>query len=282
MITHNGQTYRVEVVTPAGRLKYLSIFKNFIYRKMDEGLVDGWQLWQNTVDPDDLAYLASMEAENPKVKRYFIENMVPSYETYDAMRTCEFFKNCHRDDTIYIRFDDDIVWCEEDGIEKMCKARIEHPDALLIYPNVINSTIVSRWHQDIGALGKEAGECNGEYLHEFAYADSGLIELIHQTFQKHFKEGTVPAYYLPSRSFDNYQHFSICSITFWGKDKLVPGSLEEQWLSWERPFELQRPNWFLGDAVVVHFAYHTQRHFIDTKPEYLEFYKQITPSYVKS
>ena len=279
MIKHNGQEYRVEIVTPAGREPYLSIFKHFIYRKMDEGLIDGWQLWQNTVDEKDIAYLASMEAENPKVKRYFVPDIVPSYETYDALRTCEFFKNCHDDNTIYIRFDDDIVWCEEDGIEKILKARIEHPDALLIYPNVINSTIISYMHQQNGALGKEAGECNGEYLHEFAYADSGLIELIHQTFQKHYKEGTLDSYYLPSRSFDNFQHFSICSIAFWGKDKLVPGTLEEQWLSWERPFELQRPVWFCGSAVMVHFAYHTQRQFINTKPEYLEFYAELAKKY---
>jgi hypothetical protein len=275
--TKNNKSYKIVICTPAGRAKYLDIFKKYIYRKMDEGLIDGWQLWQNTVQQSDIDYLASMEAENPKVKRYFINNIVPSYKTCDPLRSCEFFKNTHDDDTIYIRFDDDIVWAEEDFIKKVALARIEHPDAFLIYPNIINSTIISRWHQDIGALGKEAGECNGQYLHEFAYANSGLIDLIHTTFKRRYEEGTLNAYYLPSRSFDDYQQFSICSICWWGKDKLVPGSLEEAWLAWERPRELKRPVFFLGDALVMHYSYHTQRDYLEScVPEKLEFYKTIT------
>ncbi len=67
-----GKEYKIVVVTPAGRKKYLDIFKKRIYAEMDKGVIDGWQLWQNTVNQEDIDYLASMEAENPKVKRYFI------------------------------------------------------------------------------------------------------------------------------------------------------------------------------------------------------------------
>jgi len=271
------KNYKVAVVTPAGRQKYLEIFKKRIYAEMDKGLVDSWQLWQNTIVPADIAYLASMEAENPKVKRYYIDNIVPTYKSCDPMRTCEFFKNAHDDDTIYIRFDDDIVWYEEGFIEKVVEARIAHPDAFLIYPNVINSTVTTRWHQDIGALGKEAGESSGAYLDEFSYANSGLIDLIHTTFKKHYEENSLGAYYLPSRSFDNFQQFSICSIVFWGRDKFVVGSLEEQWLAWERPRELNRPVWFQGDALCMHYSYHTQRDYLEScVPEKLDFYKNLT------
>ncbi len=274
---HDGKEYKIVVVTPAGRQKYLEIFKKRIYAEMDKGLIDGWQLWQNTVQQSDIDYLASMEAENPKVKRHFIDNIKPTYKTCDPMRSCEFFKNCHDDDTIYIRFDDDIVWYEEGFIEKVANARIDNPNAFLIYPNIINSTIISRWHQDIGALGKEKGECNGQYLHEFAYADSGLIDLIHETFKKRYEEGTLSAYYLPSQSFDNFQQFSICSIAFWGKDHIVPSTLEEASLAWELPREKNRPVYFLGDALVVHYSYHTQRDYLEScTPEKLEFYKGLT------
>ena len=140
MITHNEQTYKVVVCTPAGREKYLSVFKKFIYRKMEEGLVDGWQLWLNSNDPGDIAYLESMEKENPKVKIYRLgEPIVPMVETplmntYNALQTHKFFVNTHDDDTIYIRFDDDIVWCADDAIEKICKARIDNPDAFVYIP----------------------------------------------------------------------------------------------------------------------------------------------------
>ncbi len=289
MITHNGQTYKVVVVTPAGREEYLSFFKKYIYRKMDEGLVDHWQLWQNTVKETDIANLAQMEAENPKVKRYFIGDIIPTYNNCDPQRSCEFFNAyCQDDDTIYVRFDDDIVWVEEGALEKMLIARIEHPEAFIIYPNVINSTTVSAWHQENGAIDKSAGDLeekanypkgdpNHIYLNEFAYTDPGFIDLIHETFQKRYAEGTLDAYYLPSRSLDNYQRFSICSICFFGKDHFKVGTLEECWLAWEEPEITKRPVYFAGDALMVHFSYHTQiDHLRADKPQYLEFYKGIT------
>lgn len=281
-----GTSYKVVAVIPAGRQKYLAIFKNFLYRKIEEGLIDNIQLWQNTIKPEDIAYLASMEEENPKVKRYFIEDIVPTYNNCDPMRSCEFFRNCHEDDTIYIRFDDDIVWLEEGALEKILNARIACPNAFVIYPNIINSTTCTSWHQEIGALGTEAGEVHKKkdkpedpdwvYLDAFNYTDSKLIDLIHDTFKKRYEENTLPAYYLPNRSMDDYQRFSICSICWWGKDKIVPGSLEESQMSWELPEQTQRPVFFVGDALMVHYSYHTQRDYLEScTPEKLEFYKTL-------
>lgn len=292
MITHNGQTYKVVIVTPAGREEYLSFFKKFIYKKMEDGLVDIWQLWQNTVKQSDIDYLASMEAENSKVIRCFLPGgeLVPTYNNCDPMRSFEFFnRDAQSDDSIYIRFDDDIVWVEEGAIEKMCIARIEHPEAYLIYPNVINSTTVSQWHQDIGAIGKEAGDLsvmgslfpnpedpNHIYLNDFAYTDPGFIDLIHDTFKSRYAEGTLSAYYLPSRLLDKYERFSICSVCFFGKDHIHVDPLEEQSLAWEGPEKAGRPVWFCGDALVVHFSYHTQvDHLRADRPDLLEFYKNL-------
>lgn len=297
MIRHNGQEYKVVVVTPAGRQKYLEIFKTYIYAEMARGLVDGWQLWQNTVLQSDIDYLASMEAENPKVKRFYIDNIVPNapeYSMADAGRSCEFFVNTHDDDTIYIRFDDDVVWYEPGTIEKIAIARIEHPDALVIYPNVINSTICTSWHQEKGVLGKQAGlvkqqkDGKGDpwyaYMDEFNFTDGRLIDLIHNTFRLNFEARSLSEYYLPSRYLTDYQRFSICSVAWWGKDKLDPtGYAEEPWISWEEPEKLGRPNYFLGDALVVHYSYHTQRHYLEgCVPEKLEFYKQIAKEYAAS
>ena len=291
MIRHNGQEYRIEVVTPAGRRKYLDIFKRYIYAEMEAGVVDGWQLWQNTVDQADIAYLASMEAENPKVKRFFIDNIVPNapeYSSADAGRSGEFLKNTWRDDTIYIRFDDDVVWYQPGAIEKIAIARIEHPEAFVVYPNIINSTICTSWHQWSGALGTQAGlvkqqrdnpgDPNHAYLDEFNYTDSKLVDLIHDTFRHRYEGGTLAEYYLPSRVLENYQHFSICSVAWWGKDHLdATGHAEEPWISWEEPERLKRPNYFAGDALVVHYSYHTQRHYLEScVPEKLEFYKKIS------
>lgn len=284
MIKYKDQEYKVVVVTPAGREKYLSVFKKFIYRKMDEGLVDGWQLWLNTVDAKDIAYLNSMEAENPKVKVYRLgEQITPTWETYNALQTYQFFVNTHDDDTIYLRFDDDIVWAADDSIEKICKARIDNPEAFLIYPNIVNSTICNSWHQEKGVLSEEAGvvkkynkaDPDYAYLDAFNYSDSRFVDHIHNTFKKNYEAGTLENYYLPSKSLDEYQRFSICSIAWWGKDKLRPGYIEEPQLAYQIPEALERPNFFCGDALMVHYSYHTQRPYLTaTGDTHLQFYKQ--------
>lgn len=288
MITHNNQTYKIVVCTPAGRRKYLSVFKKFIYRKMEEGLIDSWQLWLNTVDENDIAYLQSMEAENPKVKIYRQGEPINSlgfYETFNPLKTHLFFANCHDDDTIYIRFDDDIIWCADDAIEKICKARIDNPNAFVIYPNIVNSTIWTSWHQENGALSEEAGKVKRytvsdpdyAYLDEFNYSDSKLIDHIHNTFRKRYEEGTLSAYYKPSFEMTEYQRFSICCIAWWGKDKLRPGYIEEPQLCYQIAESLQRPNFCVGDALMVHLSYHTQRPYLEaTGNVHLKYYEQIT------
>lgn len=288
MITHNGQTYRIICCTPAGREKYLSIFKKFIYRKMEEGLIDGWQLWLNTVDASDIAYLESMERENPKVKIYRIGEQINStgfYETFNPLKTHLFFANAQDDDTIYIRFDDDIIWCAEDAIEKICKARIDNPKAFMVTPNIVNSTICNSYHQENGALSEEAGKVkrytvsdpNYAYLDEFNYSDGKLFDHIHNTFKKHYEEGTLDKYYVPSRSYDEYERFSICCICWFGKDKISLGYIEEPQLAWELPEALNRPNFFVGDALLVHMSYHTQRPYAEaTGDVHLKFYETIT------
>jgi hypothetical protein len=251
-------------------------------------LIDGWQLWLNTISPTDIAYLHSMEAENSKVKVYsFPEQIIPSWQTYDPLITHKFLQFTHDDDTIYIRFDDDIIWVEDGAIEKIVSAKIDHPESFLIYPNIINSTICTSWHQEIGALSEESGVVKKEktddlsyaYLDEFNYSDSKLIDHIHNTFRKRYNDKTLSAYYLPSRFFDDYKHFSICSICWSGKDKLTCGRVEERQLSWELPIQLNRKVYFCGNALMVHYAYHTQRDYLEKSESdsesHLNFYRKI-------
>jgi hypothetical protein len=261
---------------------------------MAEGLVDEWQLWLNTKNPSDIAYLESMAAENPKVKIYKIDTpiMTPTYDyyydsqDYNPTKTYKFMKFAREDDAIYIRFDDDIVWAEDCAIQRIVQARIDNPMAFTIYPNIINSTICTLWHQENGSLGEEAGKVKREraddpdqaYNDEFNYSDSGLIDLIHKTFKKRYEEKSLSAYYLPSRYFTDYKHFSICSLCWWGKDKIECDHIEEPSMGWKLPMQFGRPVWFCGNALLVHASYHTQRDFLEKerKPYYLDFYREIS------
>jgi len=292
MITYKNETYKIVVCIPSGRKKYLSVFKKTLYRHLESGLLDGIQLWLNTTDASDIAYLESMQAENPKVKIYRIGEAINSledgvngfYETFNPLKTHKFFANAQDDDTIYIRFDDDIIFAEDGAIEKMVKARIDNPDAFLIYPNIINSTICTSWHQESGVLSEEAGKVkrytvtdpNYAYLDEFNYTDNRLINHIHNTFRKNYEENTLHKYYLPSRSLVNFERFSICSICWFGKQKMKLGYIEEPQLSWQLPIALDQPNFFCGSALFVHLSYHTQRPLLEAQGDiHLKYYDSI-------
>lgn len=277
--------YKIIVCIPAGRRKYLEISKKFLYRKMAEGILDEIHLWQNTTNSEDIAYIESMAAENPKVKIYKLDEPIElqNQPSWNSLQTHKFMQFAQDDDAIYIRLDDDIVWMEDCFIERVAQARIDHPNAFIIYPNIINSTICTSWHQEIGALSEEAGIVRRErpddldwaYLDEFNYSDSNLIDHIHKTFKKRYEDKSLSAYYLPSRSFDDYKHFSICAICWWGKDKIDCGYIEEPQMAYELPMKYGRPVWFVGNALCFHFAYHTQKAFIETT-NHLDFFKEIT------
>ena len=52
--------------------------------------------------------------------------------------------------------------------------------------------------------------------------------------------------------------------------------IEEPQIAWELPEVLKRPNFFVGDALLVHYAYHTQRpYLLATGDTHLQFYKTI-------
>src|ERR1035441_50384 len=121
--------YKIVVVTPAGRAQYLDILKKYIYKEMDKGLIDDWQLWYNTGDNNDISYMNGMEIDRPgKVKKYVLDGI----NGYDAYQIHRFFQFVQNDNTIYLRFDDDIVYIEDRAIEKLIQCRIDNPEPFIV------------------------------------------------------------------------------------------------------------------------------------------------------
>lgn len=258
--------YKIIVVTPAGRAKHLDILKKYIYKEMNKGLIDDWQLWQNTSIAEDISYIDSMVLENPKVKKCIIDNL----GEYNPFNIHKFFQFAQDDNTIYLRFDDDIVFIKEGAVEKLIQCRIDNPKPFIICANIINNTTIDKIHQDIGWLGKELGSVSGERLDELGWKNPEFVEKIHNTFMI----SSQPPYF-PNRIIGTFKEFSISCFAFWGRDYFKPDPDEEVWISSIKPRELNRPNMICGNALVVHYAYFPQRPHLDTKPEFLEFYKNI-------
>jgi hypothetical protein len=50
---------------------------------------------------------------------------------------------------------------------------------------------------------------------------------------------------------------------------------EEEWLSCDKPKQIQMPNIIFGDSLFVHYAFFTQRQYLDNT-NILETYKKIS------
>ena len=135
------RNYKIVAVTPAGRQRYMELLCKQLLRERD--VIDRWSIWCNTQNEADKAYIYSLAEKYP--------NFIEVKEVTDQDRWKRdpalvgstnniryFFKDCVENDTIYIRFDDDIVYLEPNGLRKFIDYRIDNPNYFIVYPLLIN------------------------------------------------------------------------------------------------------------------------------------------------
>ena len=132
MINYNNKNYKIVVVTPAGRKKYMEILLHYIL--MQQQIVDEYRIWVNTNNEDDITWFKELRIKYPSL--ITLEFLPPKIQVNGNLTICDFFKNTIDEDTIYLRLDDDIVWMEKDFVEKIIKFRIDNPDYFLIFGNI--------------------------------------------------------------------------------------------------------------------------------------------------
>jgi hypothetical protein len=177
-----------------------------------------------------------------------------------------FFTKCLDEDAIYIRLDDDIVWIEPEFFEKMVKFRVENPDYFIVSPLVINNALSTY-------LMQVTGKIQLNHYYRAACMENTLWKSGDFAFQLH--EWFIRTKLLTNSFHELYcgkhpiamNRFSINSIVWFGKDfKQFNGIVlmdEEEYVSVFKPTELGLSNCINGDAVIVHFAFFTQRDRLD-------------------
>lgn len=145
--------YKVVAVTPAGRKDYLSILSKYILK--NTSIIDRWDIWINTENPSDLEFIKDLSS------KYSFVNLV--YPQWPYERGCPnlsiapFWSFATDSDSIYIRFDDDVVFIDDNTIENLVNFRIENEGHLFIYPFIINNPFYSKNLQLRGLVSENNG-----------------------------------------------------------------------------------------------------------------------------
>ena len=263
---------RVVVVTPAGRKRYLKLLIPQIL-----GLrpyVDEYRLWANTTHPEDLEYMKEIEAQYPDFIK--IDRLTVPHD--HSASICSFFKNCVDNNTVYVRFDDDIVLIDESkAFVEFVKFRIDHPEYFLIYGNIMNNAVLTHIHQRHGSLNLQGGISGYLCMDDIGWRNPLFAEQVHrQVLSKSLDDFRMNNWILY-----HYERVSINCISWLGSEFAefngIVGRDEEHWLSIDKPKSLQKMNCIFGGFVCVHYAFHTQRDWLD-RTDILESYEKRVPS----
>jgi len=262
------ENYKIVVVTPAGRRRYLELLIPQIIKLRP--IVDKYVLWVNTTNQDDISYMIEIE------KKYsgFIELQYLTIPHNGNASICSFFKKTIDPNTVYVRFDDDIVQIDDnESFNKFLKFRIEHPEYFLVYGNILNNAAITHIHQRFSNFTKNKG------ISGYACTDSigwESPEFAHNLHKEILNKNISDFRFNNIWDLYYYERVSINCISWLGAEFLKfngdVGTDEEVWLSCDYPATIKKSNCIYGGFVCVHYAFHTQRLELDNT-NILETYK---------
>jgi hypothetical protein len=253
--------YKVVSVTPAGRQRFVEILHKYLIDLRH--IIDNHVWWINTNNQSDIDYLESLVKEYPD---FYSTKYLPNHPnyTFNNLNIHNFFDESVDENTVYVRFDDDIVFIEKSEFENFIKFRIKNPQYFLVYANIVNNNFCTFIHQMIGAVGV------GEHLElrELPLVDyksfNQVIQSPNYTLRSFFdfivslNSGDLSNFKFNKWIFQNYERCSINCISWLGSefakfDKV--GLDEEPWLTSYKPRERSMKNCVYGNFLVVHYSY---------------------------
>jgi hypothetical protein len=284
--------HKIVACTPAGRKRYMDLLASYMKREHDAGHVDEWVVFNNAYQVEDSTYANQLAAHFPWVTVLNEGALKGNFDTAGGKfvwrrpdRIADFFKHPPMKQTgnvIYFRLDDDIVYIHKDCVPNLIKYRVENPNPFLVFPVIINNVRTSFHMQEQGIVSKDWGIRN-EMCDEVAWKHPDYIYQLHmKALEAIENDNLVETFRLKSEQYNDPTwesgRISINSFAIFGNDmaacNVAPD--EESYLAVWRPKELGRQNARCGDAMLIHFAYHTQTDFMD-KTGVLNDYVRLAP-----
>ena len=269
---------RVVVVTPAGRKRYLKVL--FKYIEKLRPVIDEYRLWVNTTNQEDISFMQEYQRTHSD---FVTLEYLPTNANVDGIKSIRhFFLNCVDENTIYVRFDDDITFI--DTIEKFkafLQFRKNNPQYFLVYANIINNAICGHIQQRAGAIDLSMGKITYDCLDRLGWETGSFTKHLHETVLSAVSTPNgIDKFRLANWLFWDHERVSINSISWLGSyfkkfDGVIEG-YEEEFLSIDKPKQDNIFNIMYGDFLCVHYAFHTQRGAVDGDPTILERYSVLS------
>jgi len=276
--------YKIVAFVPAGREQVLKVLSKNLMRF--QGVLDRVQLWRNTEDEEDLAYIDQL-GRNPlfDVIPYpeGEEWHGPSNDQPIQLNTGRWYKQTIEPDTIYVRFDDDIVYIHDDYFKNILDFRIDNPEYFLVFGNIWNNAIISYYQQQEGNIDTDHGVVEKPYCMDMiGWGDPYFAEYIHTLLLKKIEEDKVEDLYIDNYPLETGHRFSISNFCFFGKDfAKFNGELdqddEEIWLTGTYPKRKGFKNIICGNALVSHLTFSPyQKQYILEDTDIAERYEELS------
>ena len=280
---------KVIAFTPCGRWRYMNLLAAHVAREQERGHIDEWVLFQNAFTHEDAANAARLAGQYPWCTALQPRDGRKGFATPFTAHLSDFYKWMKQEpDAIYVRLDDDIIYIDENAVPRLVKYRLANPKPFAIFPVIINNVRTSYQMQQVGVVPREWGEIKNEMCNIHAWKNPTYVYNLHRKALDSLKRGTlVQDFTMPTGSFEDIDYsdkwaagnisincFAIAGSDLFGAE--VPWD-EEGHYSLFRPKALNRTNARVGDAMVIHFAYHTQTKFMDGTGMLAEYAKLVPP-----
>jgi hypothetical protein len=253
--------HKVVSVTPSGRQRFVEILHNYLINMRH--IIDNHVWWINTNDQADIDYLELLSKKYPE---FYSIKYLPDHPNYNFnhLDIHKFYDECKDDKTVYVRFDDDIVFVEKSEFENFIKFRIENPEYFLVYANTINNNYCTFIHQMLGAVGVgEHKELNQLPLVDYKF-NNQVVQDPNYTLKSFFdffvsvNSGNISKFKFNKWIFHNYERCHLNCVSWLGSefnkfDKV--GMDEEPWLTDYKPRERSMKNCVYGNFIVVHYSF---------------------------
>jgi hypothetical protein len=145
----NNKYYRIVLVSFAGRKCTMSILMKYIekYKNKNTDYFDEYRIFVATTIKEDLDYLESLNNKFDWINLVYTkkdDKIILDDRNYiwDAS-----YKTCCQEDTVYLKFDDDIIFLEENIFTDFIKFRIRNKEHPLVFPAIINNSFTSWYYE---------------------------------------------------------------------------------------------------------------------------------------